>query len=323
MDSEGRGYNRGDMKTISIALVLAFALCTSVLAAPLGTNTRTVLPAQIQQIISVDYRALRNSPSGIALKNRVLPENLKSFESSLRSMGVNPDEEVEQLTFVAYRTAKGTMRNFGIASGQFEPKKVLARLRLKKQKGEKYRDSYLWPTGGGFVMTFLDDNTMLFGENTSVKDGLDVRDGEQQGVASSPDTMQMIAEAEAGPVWSVLDQQGTQNMLRSALGEASALADYDTIKKRLLGSNYSLDLQHGVDFGLNVQTSDSFTAGTLSALMKAGVLYKRATGSAAEKSAMESMQIDSESGRLVVKFKADDSKFQSLLKTDLFKAVSH
>jgi hypothetical protein len=311
------------MKTISIALLLACALCTSALAAPLGTNTRTVLPAQIQQIISVDYRILRNSSSGMALKNRVLPDNLKSFEASLKGMGVNPDTDMEQLTFVAYRTSKGVVRNFGVASGQFEPKKVLARLRLKKQKSEKYRDSYLWSTGSGYQMTFLDDNTMLFGETASVKDGLDVRDGEQQGIASTPEMMQMITEAESGPVWSVLDQQGTQNMLRSALGEASALADYDTIKKRLLGSRYSLDLQHGIDFGLNVQTSDSFTAGTLSALMKAGILYKRAAGSAVEKSAMDGMEVDSDSGRLVVKFKADDSKFQALLKSDLFQAVSH
>jgi len=310
------------MKSISLVLIFACALCTNVLAAPLGTNTRTVLPAQIQQIISVDYRALRNSSSGIALKNRVLPENLKSFETSLRAMGVNPDSDVEQLTFVAYRTAKGNVRTFGIANGQFEPKKVIARLKQKKQKSDKYRDSDLWPSGS-FVMTFLDENTMLFGEPSAVKDGLDVRDGEQRGIASSPDMMQMLADAETGLVWSVLDQQGTQNMLHSALGEASALADYDTIKKRLIGSRYSLDLQHGVDFGLNVQTSDSFTAGTLSALMKAGILYKRASGTAVEKSAMDSMIVDSDSGRLVVKFKADDSKFQALLKSDLFQAVSH
>jgi hypothetical protein len=311
------------MKSILIALLLAGALCTGALAAPLGTNTRTVLPAQIQQIISVDYRALRNSRSGMALKNRVLPDNLKAFETSLRGMGVNPDTDVEQLTFVAYRTPKGMLRNFGVASGQFEPKKVLARFKTKKVKGDKVRDSYLWPAGSGFVMTFLDEDTMLFGEPTAVKDGLAVRDGEQQGVASMPDMMQMITEAEPGPVWSVLDQQGTQNMLRSVLGEASALADYDTIKKRLLGSRYTLDLQHGVDFGLDVQTSDSFTAGTLSALLNAGVLYKKAAGSAAEKSVMDNMEINSDSGRLVLKFKADDSKFQALMKSDLFQAVSH
>ena len=125
MDTGSRGTIK-DMKTSLIALVLACALCTSALAAPLGTNTRTVLPAQIQQIISVDYRSLRNSPSGMALKNRVLPENLKAFETSLRGMGVNPDTDVEQLTFVAYRTAKGAMRSFGVANGQFEPKKVVA-----------------------------------------------------------------------------------------------------------------------------------------------------------------------------------------------------
>jgi len=311
-----------DMKTISIAF-LACILCAGALAAPLGTNTRTVLPAQIQQIISVDYRVLRNSPSGIALKNRVLPDNLKSFETSLKGMGVNPDADVEQLTFVSYRNGKGAVRSFGVANGQFEPKKVLARFKLKKQKSEKYRDSDLWSVGSGFVMSFLDDNTMLFGEASSVKDGLDVRDGEQRGIASTPDMMEMITEAESGPVWSVLDQQGTQNMLRSALGEASALADYDTIKKRLLGSHYSLDLQHGIDFGLNVQTSDSFTAGTLSALMQAGMLYKKASGTAVEKSAMDSMVVNSDGVHLTVKFKADDSKFQALLKSDLFQAVSH
>jgi len=259
---------------------LLCALCTSVLAAPLGTNTRTVLPAQIQQIISVDYRALRNSGSGIALKNRVLPENLKSFETSLRGMGVNRDVDVEQLTFVSYRTEKGMLRSFGVANGQFETKKVLARFRLKKQKSEKYRDAEMWSTGSGFLMTFLDENTMLFGEPSSVKDGLDVRDGVTRGVASTPEIIQMIVEAESGPVWSVLDQAGTQNMMRSALGEAAALADFDTVRKRLLGSLYTLDMQRGVDFGLNVRTSDSFTAGTLSALMKAGILYKKAAGTA-------------------------------------------
>jgi hypothetical protein len=310
------------MKRTLIALLLAGALCTSALAAPLGTNTRTVLPARVQQIISVDYRSLRNSPSGMDLKNRVLPDNLKAFETALHGMGVNPDTDIEQLTFVAYRTPKGAVRNFGVANGEFEPKKVLARFKSKKVKSEKYRDSFLWPAGG-FVMTFLDETTMLFGEASAVKDGLDVRDGEQRGVASVPDMMEMIAAAESGPVWSVLDQQGTQNMLRSVLGEASALADYDTLKKRLLASRYSLDLQHGVDFGLDVQTSDSFTAGTLSALLNAGVMYKKAAGSDAEKSAMSNMDVKSDSGRLVVTFKADDSKFQALMKSDLFQAVSH
>ena len=309
------------MKAIWTALVCLGALCSGAAGAPLSTNARTVLPAQVQQIISVDYRSLRNSSSGMALKDRVLPDNLKAFEHSLRTLGVNPDSDVEQLTFVSYRAQRSMVRTFGVAIGDFEPKRVLARFKTKKIRGDKYRDSLLWPAGSGFVLSFLDENTMLFGEPIAVKDGLDVRDGEQRGAAA--EMMQRISEAEAGPVWSVLDQQGTQNMLRSVLGEASALGDYEMIKKRVLGSRYTLDLQHGVDFGLNVETSDSVTAGTLSALLNAGVLYKRTFGSAAEKSAMENVDVNWDSSRLELKFKADDTKFQALMKSDLFRVVSH
>jgi hypothetical protein len=319
------------MNKVLTVLLLACALCAPAAAAPLATNARTVLPAQIQQILSVDYRAMRNSSSGMALKASVLPDNLKAFEVSLRSMGVNPDSDLEQLTFVSYRVtergAKGksfqAVRTFGVATGEFETKKIIARFKAKKVRAEKYHDDWLWPADNGFNVVFLDDSTMLFGEPSAVKDGLDVRNGDKPGVANSPTMAQGITDAQSAPVWSVLDQQGTQNMLRNVLGEASALADYDGIKKRLLSSRYSLDMQHGVDFGLNVDTSDSFTAGTLSALLNAGVLYKKAAGSAAEKSAMQDINVTSDSSKLELSFKADDSQFQALLKSDLFQAVSH
>jgi len=83
--------------------------------AALGTSTRTVIPSDIQQIISVDYRALRNSPTALALKNQVLPENLKQFETALRGVGVNPDVDVEQLTFASFRT-KGKVMIVGVAT---------------------------------------------------------------------------------------------------------------------------------------------------------------------------------------------------------------
>ena len=65
----------------------------------------------------------------------------------------------------------------------------------------------------------------------------------------------MIGSVDSGTVWSVLDQQGTQNMLHSALGDAAGLADYDTVKKRILGSRYTMNFQSGVNFDLDVVTS--------------------------------------------------------------------
>jgi len=63
--------------------ILALAtVCTSSLfsfAAALGSQTRAVIPADIQQIIDVDYRTMQDSQSAQALKKRVLPDQLKKF----------------------------------------------------------------------------------------------------------------------------------------------------------------------------------------------------------------------------------------------------
>jgi hypothetical protein len=124
-------------------------------------------------------------------------------------------------------------------------------------------------------------------------------------------------------VWSILDQQGTQNMMRSALGDASKLGDYEVVKKRLLASRYTMNFQNGVNFDLSVLTSDSMTAATLSTLVKAGMLYKKVNATPTEKVAIESVTVDSDSSNLQLHFKTDDQKFQALLHSELFAAVSH
>jgi hypothetical protein len=291
-------------------------------AAPLATAARTTLPSEIQQIICVDYRALRSSPTAVALRDKVLPDNLKEFETALKNVGVNPERDIEQLTFASFRTKSG-VRIVGIAQGTFPMKDFIKKMTLKKQKPLKYRLNNIWPMAGGMQMSFLDSYTLLFGESSAIKAALDARDGEAQSLEYNTQITNLISSVDDGPVWSVLDQPGTQNMMYSALGDAAKLADYDMVKKRLLGSSYTMDFQNGVSLDLNVITSDAFTAATLSSLVKAGMMYKKATGSAIEKSALDGVTVDSDSSRLRLHFKSDDKKFQSLMNTDLFAAVSH
>ena len=291
-------------------------------ALPLGTSARAVIPAEIQQIISVDYRALRSSDTAMALKAQVLPENLKAFEETLKGIGIDPDKDVEQLTFVSYRMGKAGTRTLGVAQGIFPVKAFMKKMTLKKIKAAKYRDALLYPASSGMQMTFLDENTLLFGDTAAIQNGLDTRDGYLQGLDSNSQIADMIPSVDGGSGWSVLDQQGTQNMMRSALGDASRLADYDTLKKRLLGSRYQMNFSSGVNFDLDVVTSDSVTAATLSSLVKAGMLYKKMNATPTEKVAMDSMTVDSDSSNLQFHFKTDDKKFQSLMHSDLFAAVS-
>lgn len=309
------------MKYLTTFALMA-GLSSVALAAPVGSSARGVISAQAQQIISVDYRALRNSESGMALKNRVLPDNLKQFEDGLRGMGVDLDKDVDQLTFVSFRGKGGNVKTIGIAQGNFALKTFALKTKAKKVKAIKYRTNDIYPSSGGMVMSFLDPTSIVFGERVAVEAALDTRDGEAEALSANSKMSSMMGDVESGPVWSVLDQQGTQTMMKSALGQASQLADYDTVKGRLLGSNYIVDFSRGVNFDLTVSTADNMTASTMSSLIKAGVLFKKANGTAAEKSALEGMTVRSDASDLLLHFKADDRKFESLLQTDLFAAVS-
>ena len=176
---------------------------------------------------------------------------------------------------------------------------------------------------GGMDMTFLDESTLLFGDRTAITNALDARDGYTQTLDSNNSIADMMGAVDSGTVWSVLDQQGTQNMMRSALGDASKVADYETVKKRLQGSRYTMNFTNGVNFDMAVITSDSMTAGTISSLVKAGLLLKKMSATPAEKIAVENTSVDSDGANVGVHFKANDQQFQALMHSDLFAAVTH
>src|SRR5712691_12957483 len=103
------------MKSVKSSLSVLALLSAAAWAMPLGSSARTVIPSDVQQIISVDYRALKNSETAQVLKQQVLPENLKQFEGALKGVGIDPEKELEQLTFASYRARKNGVQIVGIA----------------------------------------------------------------------------------------------------------------------------------------------------------------------------------------------------------------
>src|ERR1700760_688383 len=298
------------MKQFVTSVFLAGAMCLPAAASSLSSNAQTVIPSAVQQIISVDYRDLRDSQTAQALRDRVMPDNVKQFETALKSSGIDPNKDVEQLTFVSYRAQKGMLRSVGIAQGPFKQREFLAKMKVRKVKPAKYLLSDIYPMGSGMQMVFLDPTTILFGEGNALKGAIDVRDNGAESVQTNSVISDLMTNVQNASIWSVLDQQGTQNMMRSALGQAGSLTDYDTIKRRLLASDYTMNFSSGVTFDLNVKTSDTVTAATISGLMKAGVLYKKMSGTPTEKMALEDMTVESSNDLVQMHFKSNDQQFQ-------------
>jgi hypothetical protein len=303
------------MKLVKICLA-SLLLVSMAYAMPLNSSARACVPADLLQLISVDYRSLKDSPTAMALKQQLLPDNIKQFEAALKAIGLDPEKDVDTLTFASFHAGKQGVKTVGVAAGPFNMKAVLKKMKLQKFVPKKYGT-------GGFVISFLDDSTLLFGDSTSIRIALDTRDGQVLSLDTNGNMADMMSSVDSEPVWSILDQQGTQNAMHSAMGDASKIADYDTVKKRLLGSRYTLSFNSGVNFDMTVVTSDTTTASTVSSLLKGYMLYKKMGATPAEKVAVENTAVDSDGSNVQVHFKANDQQFQSLMHSELFAAVTH
>jgi len=309
------------MRSALRLLIVLGLVGTQLWGSPLSTTAKNSIPNDIQQLIVVDYRSLNSSPTALALRDKVMPPQLKELEAALRASGIDPDKDVDQLVFATYRVKDG-LRVVGLAQGNFPNQKVLPKLRAQKIKGTKYRLSTIYPMSGGVQMSLVDPTTMVFGAGEAVKAALDARDGESRSLNYNTSMLDMTSSVQDETIWSILDQAGTQYMMKSALGDASNLADYDVVKNRLKGSRYKMTFTKGVNFDMDVLTSDAVTATTLSGILKAGVMFRKATASDTEKIALDSVEVKSDSKTLQLQFKTDDTKFQALLNSDLFATLS-
>jgi hypothetical protein len=294
-------------------------------AAQIDTDARSAIPHDVQQLIVVDYRVMQNSSAAMNLKARVLPPELKQLETALKESGMNENQDVEELAFAAYRSGgsnSDNIRIIGIAQGEFQVSDVLATFKKKGVKATVIRNNKLYPMGAsGMLVTFLNPTTMLFGTTDAIKPALDARDGLTPSLLTNQDMLTAMGQVDTEPIWSILDAQGTQYMMHSLLGQASQLADYDQVKKRLLDSSYTMNFTNGVKFNLFVATSDTFTAATMSSLLNAAAMYEKVSGSTVEKQAIDATTIDSTASTLSVKFSTSDSQFSALLQSPLFQNV--
>ena len=308
------------LRFLALAGILSAAAMPAT-AAQLNNDARGAIPFAIQQLVVVDYHAMQESEAAMQLRERIMPPELKQFDDALRKSGLNENHDVESLAFALYRTSSSseTLETVGVAQGQFQVDDILASFRKQRVKPTVVRTNRIYPMGKtGMVLCFVDASTMVFGSTAAVRQSVDVRDGLSASMLTNNAMMDEMRSVDSEPLWSILDQKGTQTMMRQVLGEAGSITDYDQVRKRLLGSWYTMNFQHGVKFDMTLSTGDTFAAATISSLLNAAVLYRRMSGQDAEKAALANTDISSNSGKLLVHFATSNSEFDGLLKSSLF-----
>jgi hypothetical protein len=313
-----------EMFNVVSGMVAASSL---VFAAQLTTDARGAIPHDVQQLVVIDYHAMQNSPAAMNLRNRVMPPELKQFDEALSHSGLNENHDVDELAFALFRPSPGSdaLQTVGIAQGQFDTQTIIANFRRQKVKVTMVRGNSVYPMARtGMMLCFVDPSTMIFGDRDAVTKALDARDGMAASLLTNSSLMNAMQSVDTYPLWSILDEKGTQTMMKQLLGEAAgSVTDFDSVKKRLEASWYSMDFQHGVRFDLTIETGDTFTAATFSSLMSAAVMMRKMSATDAEKQALSDTDIGSSSGNLTVHFATSNAEFDSLLQSPLFKTMVH
>jgi hypothetical protein len=199
---------------------------------------------------------------------------------------------------------------------------VMAYFTKNKIKPTLVRNNQVYPMGAsGMSVAFLNQTTMVFGDKEAVKAALDARDGLVPNFLQNGTMMNEMNIVDSRAVWSLLDQKGTQTMMKSVMGSAAQLTDYNTVEASFRSSRYTMEFSNGVKFDMTVVLSDSMTAATAATVMKGVMIMKKSSGSPLEKGALDETKVDSQGGDLNVGYSSSDSQFASLLTSPLFQQV--
>ena len=269
---------------------MLLAAATLAPAAQLTTDARGAIPHDVQQLIVIDYREMQNSTTAMELRDRVMPPELRQFDEALTKSGLNDNHDVDELAFALFRPSASSdaLETVSIAQGQFPEEDILANFRKKKIKAGLVRTNRIYPLAKtGMVLCFVDPSTMIFGSKEAVTKALDARDGLTTSMLTNGPMMNAMQSVDSEPLWSILDDKGTQTMMKQILGQAGSITDFETVQKRLQASWYSMDFQHGVKFNLTIATGDPFAAATVSSLLTAAMMLKKVSSSASEKTGAE------------------------------------
>jgi len=171
------------------AAFAAAAFCAMTLM-PLPTNAGTLstavigmFPKDMSEFAYADLKQARQLPWFADVQQQMLPANFRQFEDFLRSAGIDPVMQVDEMAWgAASATAKHPYEIAGIALGQFSPDSTEARFATQKIPMIEVRGFKLWAFGSGagqndIFFMFFDNNTAAFGQRDLLQRLIEVHFG--------------------------------------------------------------------------------------------------------------------------------------------------
>lgn len=275
----------GAFAAILTALMLAAAMLipSRAAAGTLGTDVIGLFPKDVSELAYADLKEARQHSWFPQLQQQMLPANYRQFEQFLRSAGIDPDTQVDEIAWGATSAnAQHPYEIAGVALGEFSPNSTEARFASEKIPSIEVHGYKLWAFGSGagpndIFFFFLDSNTAAFGQRDILQRLINVRFGGAESLLSNSDLFPLItaANANGGVVWAVLDKANTQLALHQLLPQASQFPQASAILDRIHNMEIQVQASDGVDAKFQAVCSSSDDANQLAAMLQGGIVMRR------------------------------------------------
>ena len=178
----------------------------------------SLFPADTQQMAYTSLVELRALPQYPLIHQHLLSPQLRNLETFLKSAGMDPEKNVDELVLGWRGQVQDQTRFFGMAEGRFDPGKMqdyYVKSQLPVQTYGGY-DLYAFGSGAsqsGLFFTFFDYSTAAFGELADIKALVDVKNGQRVAIGSNDDFRAWEGNLEGiAPQWGIATGQAAGNL---------------------------------------------------------------------------------------------------------------
>jgi hypothetical protein len=308
------------VRTVCVLLFLPGLLC----AQQAVRDGLASFPADTQQVAYLNLAQLRSSPDYPQIRQHVLYQQFRGFQLFLRSVGIDPEKDVDELILGWRGQALSGSGSFGLAVGRFEPDKVQQFFGKTQLPASSYAGYDLFAFGSGAdpedtFFTFLDSSLAAFGRLHDLKALLDVREGSADGLETNQIFRGYETELEeSAPQWGILSGKAAANAAVPWLAGGKKTMDMTAFLEPVQAVLYRVDWDGGFTAHISVVCKTSETAAGLFQLLNLlkSALVSSATGGPVPASLLQNLDARQNESRLELNASGPADALDQVLKVE-------
>lgn len=309
------------------AMTLSFAASPAA-AQALANQVMGLYPERTGEIIFVDLRALRSSRHYAQIKSQVLPQQFRSLEQWINALGVNFEQQVQQLSWAFVPAAEGgAVELVGVAEGNFGAAQVeqnarKLKLGISRPGGALMVSIGRMEQGGEFVFAFLDASTAVFGWRNQAEEIVTRRAQGGQSLLNNAVLQGVMRELNGrAPMWVALDRKFSELALKQLLPGASQVPGFDNVAAGLQSAWLRFELRDGLRGLASLKCKDSSDALLFSTAAQAAIAYQALALNSQNPDlsrALQQMRVDRQNENLNIEWNLAEPELVALLQKNSF-----